>query len=84
MITRENINQVLAEASVPRDRLHVDRHRRNDYWVWDAISVTSPKVVIIETHIELGMNNIVIPYDKDYVIRDGTRTITALRLLLWV
>jgi hypothetical protein len=30
----------------------------NDYWVWDAISVTSPKVVIIETHIEFGFNNI--------------------------
>ena len=39
----------------------------NDYWVWDAISVTSPKAVIIETHIEFGLKNIVVPYDKDYV-----------------
>jgi hypothetical protein len=29
--------------------------------------VTTPKVVIIETHIEFGMNDIVVPYDKDYV-----------------
>ena len=39
----------------------------NDYWIWDAISVTVSKVVIIETHIEFGLNNIVVPYDKDYV-----------------
>ena len=39
----------------------------NDYWVWDAISVTSAKAVIIETHTEFGLKNIVVPYDKDYV-----------------
>ena len=68
MITRENINQVLTEASVPPeiDLMSIDIDG-NDYWVWDAISVTSPKAVIIETHIEFGMNNIVVPYDKDYV-----------------
>jgi hypothetical protein len=68
MITRENINQLLTEASVPPeiDFMSIDIDG-NDYWVWDAISVTSPKVVIIETHIEFGLNNIVVPYDKDYV-----------------
>jgi hypothetical protein len=68
MITRENINQLLTKASVPPeiDFMSIDIDG-NDYWIWDAISVTSPKVVIIETHIEFGMNNIVVPYDKDYV-----------------
>jgi hypothetical protein len=68
MINRENINQLLSEASVPPeiDFMSIDIDG-NDYWVWDAISVTSPKVVIIETHIEFGMNNIVVPYDKSYV-----------------
>jgi hypothetical protein len=68
MINRENINQLLTEASVPPeiDFMSIDIDG-NDYWVWDAISVTSPKVVIIETEIEFGMNNIVVPYDKDYV-----------------
>jgi hypothetical protein len=68
IITRENINQLLTEASVPPeiDFMSIDIDG-NDYWVWDAISATSPKVVIIETHIEFGMNNIVVPYDKDYV-----------------
>jgi len=68
MITRENINQLLTEASVPPeiDLMSIDIDG-NDYWVWDAISVTSAKAVIIETHIEFGLKNIVTPYDKDYV-----------------
>jgi hypothetical protein len=68
MITRENINQLLTEASVPPeiDFMSIDIDG-NDYWIWDAITVTSPKVIIIETHTEFGFNNIVVPYDKDYV-----------------
>src|SRR5215831_13625637 len=68
MINRENINQLLTEASVPSeiDFMSIDIDG-NDYWVWDALSATSPKVVRIETHIEFGMNNIVVPYHKDYV-----------------
>jgi len=38
----------------------------NDYWIWDAIDVISPKVVVIETHNEFGLNNIVVPYDPNY------------------
>jgi hypothetical protein len=55
MITRENINQLLTEASVPPgiDFMSIDLDG-NDYWVWDAISVTSPKAVIIETHMLLS------------------------------
>ena len=79
MIIRENINQLLTEASVPPDidfvSIDIDG---NDYWVWDAISVTTPKVVIIETHIEFGMNNIVVLTTKTTSTPDGTRIITAL------
>ncbi|MBN1769572.1 MAG: hypothetical protein JXR50_02760 [Prolixibacteraceae bacterium] len=38
----------------------------NDYWVWDAITKIEPDVVIIETHNEFGMENIVVPYDANY------------------
>jgi hypothetical protein len=38
----------------------------NDYWIWDALTVIQPRVVIIETHIEFGLRSIVVPYDKDY------------------
>jgi hypothetical protein len=38
----------------------------NDYWIWDALTQVEPQVVIIETHNEFGMRNIVVPYDPDY------------------
>ena len=66
-IQRENINDLLKEEGISGeiDLLSIDLDG-NDYWIWDAIEVISPRVVILETHIEFGMNSIVVPYDKDY------------------
>ncbi len=67
-VTRENINALIEEGgyegSVGLLSIDIDG---NDYWIWDAITVISPQVVIIETHNEFGMKNIVVPYDADYV-----------------
>jgi hypothetical protein len=38
----------------------------NDCWVWKALTAITPRVVVIETHVELGMRNIAVPYDPDY------------------
>ena len=67
MITRENVNQIIKEAGIDGEigLLSIDIDG-NDYWVWDAINVISPQVVIIETHNEFGLRNIVVPYDADY------------------
>ena len=67
MITAENVNEIASEAtnSDSIDLLSVDIDG-NDYWVWKALERTQPKVVIIETHIEFGMRNIIVPYDPDY------------------
>ena len=66
-VKRENINDLISEAGLKGDIdvLSIDIDG-NDYWVWDAIETVSPNIVIIETHIELGMRNIVVPYDPDY------------------
>ncbi|HYW94323.1 MAG TPA: hypothetical protein VE870_01905 [Bacteroidales bacterium] len=66
-VTRENINQLVAEAGFKGEvgLLSIDIDG-NDYWIWDALEVVDPKVVIIETHNEFGLNNIVVPYDPDY------------------
>lgn len=66
-VTRENINRLLKEAGFEGeiDLLSIDIDG-NDYWIWDAMEVIEPRVVIIETHNEFGMNNIVVPYDPDY------------------
>lgn len=67
-VQRENINQVIEEQgfSGTVDLASIDLDG-NDYWIWDALSAVDPRVVMIETHIEFGMNSIVVPYDKDYV-----------------
>lgn len=66
-ITRENVNTLIEENGFKGEvgLLSIDIDG-NDYWVWDAITVIEPKVVIIETHNEFGLNNIVVPYDPNY------------------
>lgn len=65
-VTRENVNELIEEHySGEIGLLSIDIDG-NDYWVWDAITAVEPQVVIIETHNEFGMNNIVVPYDADY------------------
>jgi hypothetical protein len=63
----ENINQLVADAGLAGeiDVMSIDIDG-NDYWIWNALEQVSPNIVIIETHIEFGMNNIVVPYDPDY------------------
>lgn len=66
-VTRENINQLVEDSGFKGEvgLLSIDIDG-NDYWVWDALTVISPQVVIIETHNEFGMKNIVVPYDPEY------------------
>jgi hypothetical protein len=63
----ENINQLIEQAGLVGEigLLSVDVDG-NDYWLWNALEVVQPQVVVIETHVEFGMRNIVVPYDKDY------------------
>lgn len=46
-ITRENVNDVLADAAGEIDLLSIDIDGV-DYWVWDAITAVRPRVVVIE------------------------------------
>lgn len=64
---RENVNQLISDAGFTGEvgLLSIDIDG-NDYWIWEALTVVSPQVVIIETHNEFGLNNIVVPYDPDY------------------
>ncbi len=66
-VTAENINDLVREAKLEGDigllSLDIDG---NDYWVWKALEIVKPQVVVIETHVEFGMRNIVVPYDANY------------------
>lgn len=68
IIKRENINELIRQNGLSGDieLLSIDIDG-NDYWVWDAIEIVKPKVVVIETHTEFGTNNIVVPYDPNYM-----------------
>lgn len=66
-INRESINKVIEEAGLSGeiDFLSIDIDG-NDYWVWHALEQVQPRVVMIETHVEFGLHNVVVPYDASY------------------
>ena len=66
-VTRENVNAIIEKGGFKGniDLLSIDIDG-NDYWIWDAISVIEPHVVIVECKIEYGFNNVVVPYDPGY------------------
>ena len=64
LVTRENVNALVSEAGFVGeiDVLSIDIDG-NDYWIWEALTCVSPRIVVVETHPELGMRPIVVPYD---------------------
>lgn len=67
-ITRENINSVIEKAGLHGDigLLSIDIDG-NDYWIWDAIHIISPRIVVIEYNNLLGKERAVtIPYRPDF------------------
>lgn len=66
-VNAENINDLVKNSGLNGEiglmSIDIDG---NDYWVWKALEVVEPQVVIIETHNEFGLENIVVPYDPDY------------------
>lgn len=67
-VTAENINGLISEAGFagPLGLLSIDIDG-NDYWVWDAINVVDPAIVICEYNPIFGdVYPIVVPYDPDF------------------
>lgn len=68
-IQRENVNELIRDSGFAKyetiDLISIDIDG-NDYWIWGALTIVEPRVVIIETHVEFGTNSIVVPSDKDY------------------
>ena len=67
-ITAENINALIEEVGFagPLGLLSIDIDG-NDYWVWKAISVVDPAIVICEYNAILGdTRSIVVPYAPDF------------------
>jgi hypothetical protein len=67
-IDRESINSLLERNSIRGDigLLSIDIDG-NDYWVWEAISVISPRIVVCEYNSLFGSRRAVtVPYDKHF------------------
>jgi hypothetical protein len=72
-ITRENINDVIRSAGIAGDigLLSVDIDG-NDYWVWRAIDVVRPRIVVVEYNARFGADRAVsVPYDPQFVRRQA-------------
>jgi hypothetical protein len=67
-ITAENINQLIKEERVVGDigLLHIDIDG-NDYWIWKALEVVEPVIMIVEYNSVFGYDRaITIPYKSDF------------------
>ncbi|MCB1907692.1 MAG: glycosyltransferase [Rhodocyclaceae bacterium] len=67
-VSRENINQLIAGAGIEGDigLLSVDIDGM-DYWVWEAIDIVSPRIVVCEYNAIFGpVDSVVVPYRPDF------------------
>jgi len=68
-VHRENINPILAGNGMDGDigLLSIDVDG-NDYWIWEAIDVATPGIVVIEYNHRFGLERAVtVPYDRDFL-----------------
>ncbi|MFJ7565829.1 hypothetical protein ACIQW9_02570 [Herminiimonas sp. NPDC097707] len=67
-IDRDNINQLIENAGFSGDvgLLSVDIDG-NDYWVWQAITVVNPAIVVCEYNAVFGdLHQLTVPYRSDF------------------
>lgn len=66
-ITAENINETISQNGISGeiDLLSIDIDG-NDYWVWKALDVVSPRVVMAEYNAAFGLRPITIKYNKEH------------------
>src|SRR5258706_8618356 len=68
-ITAENVNEKIAQSGMSGtiDLLSLDLDGM-DYWVWKAISVIEPRVVVCETHNQIPPEKaLTVPYNPEFV-----------------
>ena len=67
-IDRDNVNQLISDADFSGDigLLSVDIDG-NDYWVWQAINVVNPAIVVCEYNAVFGdLRQLSVPYQADF------------------
>ena len=67
-ITKDNVNKILAENGFEGniDLLSIDMDGV-DYWIWNAIDIIEPRVVVVEYQDIIGPNeSLTVPYSDDF------------------
>jgi hypothetical protein len=67
-VTVENINSIIKQSGIEGDigLLSIDVDG-NDYWIWEAVTVVSPRIVVVEYNSVFGRDRAVtIPYQPDF------------------
>jgi hypothetical protein len=64
-VTPENVNKLIENAGIRGSvgLLSIDIDG-NDFWIWKAIDIIDPKIVVIEAKVEFGDRSIVVPYSE--------------------
>jgi hypothetical protein len=68
-ITKDNINELISSYTSEKDigLLSIDIDG-NDYWIWKAINVINPRIVVCEYNTLFGGDlSLTIPYDQSFV-----------------
>ncbi|MFT4802912.1 MAG: hypothetical protein ACJA2S_001325 [Cyclobacteriaceae bacterium] len=68
-VTAENVNKLISEENFKGEigLLHIDIDG-NDYWIWEALTVVHPQIVVMEYNSLLGdERSISIPYSPNFV-----------------
>lgn len=62
-VTPFNINELLKEAGINTQTglMSIDIDG-NDYWIWKAIHIIRPRIVVVEAKVEFGPGNYIVPY----------------------
>ena len=67
-VTRDNVNDLLIENGFEGeiDLLSIDLDG-TDYWIWNAIKVINPRVIVVEYQDIIGPDrSVTVPYSDDF------------------
>ncbi|HYD90620.1 MAG TPA: hypothetical protein VEA37_03920 [Flavobacterium sp.] len=71
-VTTDNINSLIESAGIigEMELLSIDLDSF-DYWIWKALEIIQPKVVIIEIELSFGLTHTVLPYNANEPYKNG-------------
>lgn len=82
-VSKNNINKLISDAGfsgkVGLVSIDLDSF---DYWIWDALEIITPSVVIIEIELKFGLDEIVLPYDEQNFHNNGASAMAMAKLAI--